>query len=179
MKPQKPTSLFRLCSRMGGLVFPIIVSLFLCSCTTVDSVTKKIDTGLTEEKPETFYVGLDGLKLFPEPRFCRAFIARLPLHEEVVRDKLEKGFAHVRVVSTGQTGWVNNAHLLWRISAPPKPLPPEPLPRETVSPEPPLREPVSPEPPPAKKASEENVIQAPSQPNPEVEGRDASIFNRF
>jgi len=176
MKSQKPTRLFRLCARMGGLVFPIIVSLFLCSCTTVDSVTKKIDTGVTAEKPqtfgekpETFYVGLEGLKLFPEPRYCRTFIARLPLHEEVVRDKLEKGFAHVKVVSTGQTGWVNNAHLLWRISAPPKPLPSETPPRE----------PPSPEPPPEKKASEENVIQAPSQPDPEVEGRDASIFNRF
>lgn len=163
MKPQEPTRLSCFGSRLGGLVFLIIISLFLCSCTTVDSVTKKPETIVTEEKPETFYVGLEGLKLFPEPRFSKTCIARLPLNEEVQRDELEKGFAHVKVVRTGQTGWVNNAHLVWRVSPPPKRLPPEP----------------PPEPPPEKRPPEKTVIQAPSHPDPEREGRDASIFNRF
>jgi len=160
MKPQKLPSLsLRRSRKGGGLVFLIIACMFLCSCAMGDSVIQKADTAVTVEKPETFYVGLSGLKLFPEPRFSGTCIATLTLHEEVLRDKLEKGFAHVRVLRTGQTGWVNNAHLLWR--APSQPKPP------------------APEPPPEKRPREETVIQAPSHPNPEVEGRDASIFNRF
>jgi hypothetical protein len=152
------------------LVFIGIASIFLCSCATIDSASKKLGPVETGEKLETFYVGLSGLKLFPEPRFSKTFIATLPLHEEVVRDKLEKGFAHVRVVRTGQTGWVNNSHLVWRTSPPPKPVPPEPSP---------LPKPVPPEPTPEKRPSEENVIQEPANPDPEMEGRDAAIFDRF
>jgi len=96
---------------------------------------------------------------------------RLTLHEEVVRDKLEKGFAHVKVVRTGQTGWVNNAHLVWRKSSAAKGVPPESAPQ--VRPAPP-EEPATP-----KTPLQEDVIQAPSHPNPEIEGRDADIFNRF
>lgn len=136
-----------------------VASMFLCSCAMVDSATKQLGVVDSPERPETFYVGLDGLKLFPEPRFSKAFIGTLPLHEEVVRDKLEKGFAHVRVVKTGETGWVNNANLVWRTSSPPKLLPPEPTP--------------------SKIPPEEKVIQEPAHPDPEIEGRDAAIFNRF
>lgn len=152
------------------LVFLGIATMFLCSCAMVDSATKKLSAVDTSERPETFYVGLEGLKLFPEPRFSKTCTATLPLHEEVVRDRLEKGFAHVRVVKTGQTGWVNNAHLVWKPSSSPKPIPSEP----TASPKP-----LPSEPTPEKGPSEENVIQEPSHPNPEIEGRDAAIFNRF
>jgi hypothetical protein len=141
------------------LFFMGIASVFLCSCATMDSVPTKAGPVEAEGKLETFYVGLDGLKLFPEPRFSKTCIAMLPLNEKVVRDKLEKGFAHIRVVKTGQTGWVNNAHLVWRTCPPPKPLPPEPTPE--------------------KMPPKENVIQEPAHPDPEMEGRDAAIFNRF
>lgn len=163
------------------LVFIVIAATFLWSCAMVDSVTQKAGPGETGEKLETFYVGLDGLKLFPEPRFSKTCIGRLPLHEEVVRDKLEKGFAHVRVVSTGQTGWVNNAHLIWRTSPPPKPMPaePAPLPKPTPPEVAPPPKPIPPEPAPEKRTSEKSVIQEPSHPNPDIEGRDAAIFNRF
>jgi hypothetical protein len=152
------------------LLFTGIACIFVWSCTMVDSVTKKPGLAETEGKMETFYVGLDGLKLFPEPRFSKTCIASLPLNEAVVRDKLEKGFAHVRVVSTGQTGWVNNAHLIWRASPPPKPV--------SIEPAPPPK-PLPPKPASEKKSSEENMIQEPSHPNPDVEGRDANIFDRF
>jgi len=142
-----------------------IASMFLCSCAMVDSATKKLGALDISERPETFYVGLAGLKLFPEPRFSKTCIATLTLDEEVVRDKVEKGFAHVRVVKTGQTGWVNNAHLVWKTSPPPKPIPPP--------------KPLPPEPTPEKIPSEENLIQEPAYPDPGIEGRDAAIFNRF
>jgi hypothetical protein len=145
--------------RRQKAIFIIIASMFLCSCAMVDSTTKKFGAADTAQKAELFYVGLSGLKLFPEPRFSRTCIAELPLHEEVLRDKLEKGFAHVKVVRTSQTGWVNNAHLVWK-----KPPPPESL---------------STPPAPIKTPPEENVIKEPPHPNPEVEGRDAAIFNRF
>jgi hypothetical protein len=162
MKRQNLSRLCRLRSRHCGqvFIFIIIASMFLCSCAMVDSATQKIGLADTGGKPETFYVGLSDLKLFPEPQFSKTCIARLPLHEEVVRDKLEKGFAHVRVVKTGQTGWVQNAHLVWRRS----PLQQSPS-KESISPE--------------KKPAEENVIQEPTHPNPEIDGRDAAIFNRF
>ncbi len=140
-------------------LFLIVGSCFFCSCAMVDSTTKKIGLADTEEKSEAFYVGVSGLKLFPDPRFSKTCIAELPLDEKVLRDRLEKGFAHVKVVRTGQTGWVNNAHLVWKRPPPPKSLPPKPTP--------------------TKKPSEENVIQESSQPNYQVEGRDASIFNAF
>ncbi|MFO7600091.1 MAG: hypothetical protein R6X27_09825 [Candidatus Desulfacyla sp.] len=152
------------------LVFLVITTMFLCSCAMVDSVTKTSGSLDTSEGPETFYVGLAGLKLFPEPRFSKACIATLPLHEKVVRDRLEKGFAHVRVVSTGQTGWVNNAHLLWKTSPPPESLPTKPA---DVAPSP------LPEPAPEKSPSQEDVIQDPECSDPDREGRDAAIFNRF
>ena len=140
-------------------IFLIIASFFLCSCAAVDSATKQIASVGIEEKPEAFYVGRSDLKLFSEPRFSKTYLTKLPLNEKVLRDKLKKGFAHVKVVRTGQTGWVNNAHLVWRKAPPPKSLPQKA--------------------PPPKKAPEANVIQESSQPNHEIEGRDASIFNAF
>jgi len=163
------------------LVFLGVLSLFLCSCVMVDSNTKKSGVLDTSESAETFYVGLAGLKLFPEPRFSKSFIAALSLHEKVVRDKLEKGFAHVRVFRTGQTGWVNNAHLLWKVSPPPESVSTEPTPPPKSVPTvpSPSAESSQPEPTPEKIPSEENVIREPECPDPEREGRDAAIFNRF
>ena len=174
------------------LVFLGVLSLFLCSCVMVDSNTKKSGVLDTSESAETFYVGQAGLKLFPEPRFSKSFIAALSLHEKVVRDKLEKGFAHVRVVRTGQTGWVNNAHLLWKVSPPPESVSTEPTPPPKSVPSEsspsaksvptvpsPSAESSQPEPTPEKIPSEENVIREPECPDPEREGRDAAIFNRF
>ncbi len=141
----------------------IIPFVFVCSCATLDSTTRTTGPAAASGEPEPFYVGKSGLKLFPEPRFSRTSIAELPLHEKVLRDKLEKGFAHVTVIKTGQSGWVNNAHLVWRIPA------------DKAAPV----KPAAPPPGPVKSPPKEDVIQAPSQPNPDADGRDASIFNAF
>ena len=136
------------------ILFLIVASCFFCSCTMVDSVTKKIGSIDTGGKPEAFYVGVSCLKLFPKPRFSKNYTTKLPLNEKVLRYKLEKGFAHVKVPRTGQTGWVNNARLICRKTPPPKSSAP-------------------------RKPSEENVIQESSQPDNEIEERGASIFNAF
>ncbi|MCB1943313.1 MAG: hypothetical protein H6942_11505 [Candidatus Accumulibacter sp.] len=41
-------------------------------------------------------------------------VKRLPQYTKLHRDQVDKGFAHVRVESTGETGWVENAQLTWR-----------------------------------------------------------------
>lgn len=152
------------------LLFSGIISLSLCSCATMDLGAKKSSALDTSGKTDTFYVGVDGLKVFPEPRFSKTCIAELALHEKVVRDQLEKGFAHIRVVKTGQTGWVNNAHLLWKICPSAKTLPQTPEP---------LAAPPPPDPAPEKTPPQEEVIQEPECADPDREGRDAAIFNRF
>ena len=72
MKRQRPLRLRR--SRLGicGQVFIIMASLLLCSCAMVDTATQKMGIADIGDKPETFYVGMPDLKLFPEPRFPRA-----------------------------------------------------------------------------------------------------------
>jgi len=152
--------LLRLSSLIEKVLLFIIAGTFFSSCAMLDSATSKTGSTGTETAPETFYVGQEGLKLFPEPRFSKELIATLPLNEKVLRDKLEKGFAHVRVVRTGQTGWVNNAQLNWKLPSSTKPVP---APAAIEEKAPPKAE----------------VIEAPSDPSPDGEGRDATIFNRF
>lgn len=42
-------------------------------------------------------------------------IKRLPQYTKLYRDQVDRGFAHVRAESTGETGWVENAQLIWRL----------------------------------------------------------------
>jgi hypothetical protein len=39
------------------------------------------------------------------------------LHTKLHRDELKAGYAHVRVAPTGESGWVENARLIWRLPA--------------------------------------------------------------
>lgn len=130
-------------------IFLIAATLFLCSCAMVDSAVKSAPAVSKDTKPTIYYVGLSGLKLFSEPRFSEAYVAELPLNEKVLRYKVESGFAYVKVARTGQVGWVKNANLIWKKEAPPK------------------------------KPHQDDVIEESSQPNPEIEGRGASIFDAF
>jgi len=61
-----------------------------------------------------YYVGVDGLSLFPEPQ-PQNKTATLPLHQKVVRTRLERGWAFVTVEGSGLQGWVDNAKLIWRL----------------------------------------------------------------
>jgi len=138
------------------LILLIVASFFLCSCAVVDSTkdvvdsTKRLLSGPDDTGPMIYYVGLSDLKLFSEPQSSRAYVAKLPLNEKVLRYKVEKGFAHVKVASTGQTGWVKNAHLIWKkASSPPK------------------------------KPPEKELIEKDWKADPEREGRNASMFDAF
>ena len=138
------------------LILLIVASFFLCSCAVVDTTkdvvdsTKKLLSGTEDTGPKTYYVGLSDLKLFSEPHSSKTYVAKLPLNEKVMRYKMQKGFAYVKVVSTGQTGWVKNAHLTWKkASSPPK------------------------------KPSEKKRVEKDLKPDPEMEGRNASMFDAF
>jgi len=106
-----------------------IVCLFflVSSCTTLKTAKNEIvqkikETGEEAEAPgskteatpgkgEPYYVGVDGLKLYGEPRFSKTHLTRLPLNQKVVRYKQERGFAYVQVVGTDRKGWVENSRL--------------------------------------------------------------------
>lgn len=133
--------------------------LLICSCVTMDSAS----TGnLTSEggntRPKVYYAGVPGLKLYSGCSFSSPTLAELALHEKVLRYKLERGLAYVKVAKSGQTGWVRNADLIWRLPSVSKkdtevnlPVTAEPAPPKTVNPD----------------------------PNPETERRDASMFDAF
>lgn len=134
----------------------------LYACAMVDSATRELMPEDKPSAPRVYYAGVENLKMYPESGFSGAPIAELPLHEKVLRYKLEKGFAYVKVPRTGQTGWVRNKDLVWRTSTRSKKS------EETVSPPP-----------------KEQQIESPSErtpevnhfPNQEIERRDASMFD--
>jgi len=131
------------------LILLIVASFFLCSCAMVDS-TKKLLSEPEDTGPRIYYVGVSDLKLFAGPHSSKTYVAKLSLNEKVMRYKVQNGFAHVKVARTGQTGWVKNAHLIWKkASSPPK------------------------------KPPEKELIEKDWKSNPEKEGRNASMFDAF
>jgi hypothetical protein len=70
-----------------------------------------------EAEPLVYYVGVESLRLYEQPRTSGNFIADLEQHQKVYRYKIEKGFAWVKVDGTDMTGWVVNAKLIWRHEA--------------------------------------------------------------
>jgi len=138
---------------------PALLSLYACAM--VDSTVRELTPGAESNAPKVYYVGVSGLKMFSECGGSGSPIAELPLHEKVLRYKLEHGFAHIKVAGTGQTGWVKNAKLVWRKRTP----------KKTASERPPDAEKpgVGREAPP--------VVNPES--NPEIERRDASMFDAF
>jgi len=60
-----------------------------------------------------YYTGSPDLPLYQSPG--DVIVRRLPQYTKLTRNKLEKGYAHVRVDSTDITGWVENAKLIWRL----------------------------------------------------------------
>jgi len=72
-------------------------------------------------RAQVFYVGHDGLPIYPQPAFSGKPTAHLPLNEKVSRSKQEKGFAYVTVARTGQKGWVENSKLKPKKTPPPTP----------------------------------------------------------
>ncbi len=131
------------------LILLIVASFFLCSCAVVDS-TKRLISGPEDTGPKIYYVGLSDLKLFSEPHSSKTYVAKLPLNEKVMRYKVQKSFAYVKVARTGQTGWVKNAHLIWKKGASPPKKPPE-----------------------------KEQVEKDLKPDPEMKGHNASMFDAF
>jgi hypothetical protein len=134
----------------------IVASFFLCSCAVVDSTkdvvdsTKKFLSKPDDTGPRIYYVGLSDLKLFSEPHSSKTYAAKLSLNEKVIRYKVQKDFAYVKVSRTGETGWVKNAHLIWKKPPSPPPKPPE-----------------------------KELTDKGWKSDPEQEGRSASMFDAF
>ncbi len=67
----------------------------------------------SSSKEEVYFTGSPDLPLYKSPG--RDIIVRLPQYTKLSRKKLEKGYAYVRVNSTGVTGWVENSKLVWHL----------------------------------------------------------------
>jgi len=147
----------------------ILASILLSACAMAETATQKISALTGGTKPGTYYTGVADLKLYPESRFSEKYTAKLPLNEKLVRYKVERGFAYVKVASTGQTGWVNNAHLIWKKAGSEEATPKGDTPKG-ASPKKDLAK---------KSPPKEEPIKEPSQPNPEIERSGASSFDSF
>ncbi len=152
-----------------------LTAALLAGCSSGKSF-RDIFGGKSGSEEGTFYAGVAGLKIYAKPRSSSAATGTLALHEKVYRTAIENGFAYVKVVRSGQKGWVENAKLLWRLpAAKDSPVAPASA-AETVEPEP---EPVSvqapvesPEPPPPS-------APEPAENDGSPQGTDPSIFNPY
>jgi hypothetical protein len=151
-------------SVMKFLKLIVLVSAFfsLYACAMVDSVGRELTPQEESTAPRVYYAGVACLKMFSQIRASGSPIAELPLHTKVLRYKLERGFAYVKVTKTGQVGWVRNRDLVWRKRTSSKVATQnEPPPLEKMEVEPKVTSDVNPE------------------PNSETERRDASMFDAF
>jgi hypothetical protein len=85
-------------------------------------------------RAEVFYVGREGVPLYPRPAFSGEPTVRLPLNEKVSRSRQERGFAYVTVARTGQKGWVENSQLKPKKTPPPVTTPAPAPPKEIAPP---------------------------------------------
>ena len=100
-------------------------------------------------------------------------IAHLPQYTKLYREQLDRGFARVRVASTGETGWVANAQLTWRLPTQGSPQQ-APEPASPVAAESSLPETVEPPEPPSPQA-----VEPPPSSTPAKGTVAPSIFNPY
>ncbi|HVO22213.1 MAG TPA: hypothetical protein VMW56_01145 [Candidatus Margulisiibacteriota bacterium] len=140
--------------------------------------------------PRVYYAGIEGLKVYSEPSTSSKVVGALSLYEKVTRTRLERGYAYVESAKSAVQGWVNNAQLIWRLPAEPRPA--APAPGETPSEEPvtPTGEepqaPAAPEatapmeaPPTEPPPTATPVPAAPRSSQPTPRGVAPSIFNPY
>ena len=104
----------------------VLGCIFLGACSTLNLPTLRLGEPSAEQRktepqqanPLAYFVGVEGLEIYGQPRASSTPLARLPLHQKVFRDRIEKGYAHVEVEGTNLVGWVDNAKLIWRLPAP-------------------------------------------------------------
>lgn len=148
------------------LILLIPAFLVLFACAMVDSVGREPTSREESNVPRVYYAGVAGLKMFSQSRTSGSPIAELPLHTKVLRYKVERGFAYVKVPQTGRMGWVRNKDLIWR-----KRTSKQKSTRNASSP--PQKMEVAPENTPGVDADPN------PDPNPEIKRRDASMFDAF
>jgi hypothetical protein len=166
----------------AGLLLLVLLASLGCS---TGLLGREAPTKTSPDSPSPFYTGQDGLALLAAPGGKP--IAHLGLHEKVLRYRVERGFAFVRVAKTGAEGWVDNGKLLWRVpashesgAATEAPEPTEQPAAEATAEEPAAEateaEASSPpqEPTPAPEAA-----PAPQNANPDADEADTSIFDPF
>lgn len=90
--------------------------------TTLGSPSSSAPINEDAIKEQPFFVGVDGLALYTKPSVASPLIKRLSLHQKVLRSKLEKGYAYIRLPDTGEEGWVVNAKLIWKLPAKAEPV---------------------------------------------------------
>lgn len=100
-----------------SLLFSAVLVALLGGCSTLEKHLPGIGGGTpgANESRATegvYYAATPDLPLYRSPD--GVIITRLPQYAKLYRDQLDRGFAHVRVESTGETGWVENAKLTWR-----------------------------------------------------------------
>jgi hypothetical protein len=157
-----------------------------------------------ETAPVVYYVGVDQLAVYSEPRSSSSPLTQLPLYQKVYRSKMEKGYAYIKVEGSEVTGWVDNARLIWRLPPPRQQAPTkteeqaakpvqapaaeekaptpttaaeaaEPEPTPTAAEAPTEQKPISPTAAPTSVSPAQSAPAAPSAPRP----IGPSIFNPF
>lgn len=105
-----------------------------------------------------YYAGRRGLKVYSEPKRGSRVLAKLPLHQRVLRSEVQYGYARIRTPNGRIQGWVDNGLLIWRLPARPAvtrtaavKCPPQPAPAAS---------PVEPAAPAEQKAATEPAVPA-------------------
>lgn len=190
-----------LVSRWSQTVLVCIFCTVFAACAVVKSIQQRevkppaaISTQPAETAPLVYYVSVDQLTVYSEPRSSAAQVTQLPLHQKVYRSKIEKGYAYIKAEGTGVTGWVDNARLIWRLPSQQQkastktegraaePTPEAPVTKEKA----PAPPPPAAEPEPTPTTAEAPIAPQPSSPTPSAPVApstprpiEPSIFNPF
>jgi hypothetical protein len=70
----------------------------------------------TPAEGTVYFSAVEGLPMHAEASGAAPIVGRLALHEKVVRQRYDSGWAYV-VSDGGSSGWVDNAQLIWRLPA--------------------------------------------------------------
>jgi hypothetical protein len=173
--------------RSSFLCLATAVAITLTGCaSTRDTVGGWLGTADEAAAPAqsaaVYYSRMEGLKVYGAPSSSAAVVGALSLHEKVTRSRVDGGYAYVASTKRDLKGWVDNAHLIWRLpSAPSAEATPEPAPAVGAQPEEPA---AAAEAPPAAAAEEPQPAAAPADTQPaartaEPNGSEPSVFDAY
>lgn len=105
----------------GASLAMLLLGALLSGCATKRSVQELLPDWLGgEEAPaptagqrsQTRYSAAAGARLHRAPDASSEVVGALALHESVLRDRVQNGFAHVTSKTSGRSGWVSERLLL-------------------------------------------------------------------